>query len=33
MLLILDNAAQFKLAKTAVDKAWNETISHHEVQS
>ena len=33
MLLILDNAAQFKLAKTAIDKAWNETISHHEVQS
>ena len=22
-----------KLAKTAIDKAWKETISHHEVQS
>ena len=31
--IILDNAPQFKLAKTAIDKAWKETISHHEVQS
>ena len=31
--IILDNAPQFKLAKTVIDKAWKETISHHEVQS
>ena len=31
--IILDNAPQFKLAKTAIDKAWKGTISHHEVQS
>ena len=31
--IILDNAPQFKLAKTALDKAWKETISNHEVQS
>ena len=31
--IILDNAPQFKLAKTAIDKAWKETMSHHEVQS
>ena len=31
--IILDNAPQFKLAKTAIDKAWKETISRHEVQS
>ena len=31
--IILDNAPQFKLAKTAIDKAWKETISNHEVQS
>ena len=31
--IILDNAPQFKLVKTAIDKAWKETISHHEVQS
>ena len=31
--IILDNAPQFKLAKIAIDKAWKETISHHEVQS
>ena len=31
--IILDNAPQFKLAKTAIDKPWRETISHHEVQS
>ena len=27
------NAPKFKLAKTAVDKAWKEPISHHELQS
>ena len=27
------NSPQFELAKTANDKAWKETISHHEVQS
>ena len=31
--LILDNAPQFKLAKTAIDKAWKETVSNHELQS
>ena len=31
--IMLDNAPQFKLAKTVIDKAWKETISHHEVQS
>ena len=31
--IILDNAPQFKLAKTAIDKAWKETISYHEMQS
>ena len=31
--IVLDNAPQFRLAKTAIDKAWKETISRHEVQS
>ena len=31
--LILDNAPQFKLAKTTIDKAWKETVSNHELQS
>ena len=31
--LILDNAPQFKLAKTAITKAWKETVSNHELQS
>ena len=31
--LILDNAPQFKLAKTGIDKAWKETVSNHELQS
>jgi len=32
-LISLDSAPQFKIAKTAIDKAWKETISNHEVQS
>ena len=31
--IVLDNTLQFKLAKTAIEKAWKETISNHEVQS
>ena len=31
--IILDNAPQLELTKTAIDKAWKETISNHEVQS
>ena len=31
--IILDNAPQFKLAKTAIDKAWKETVSNDDVQS
>ena len=31
--IIIDNAPQFQLAKTAIDKDWKETISNHEVQS
>ena len=30
--IILDNAPQFK-TKTAIDKAWKETISNNEVKS
>jgi len=31
--IILDNAPQFKFAKTVIDKVWKETISYHEVRS
>ena len=31
--IILDNALQFKLAKTAVDKAWQSSITHEDVQN
>ena len=31
--IILDITPHLKLAKTAIDKAWKETISHHEVKS
>ena len=31
--IIIDNAPQLKLAKTAIDKAWKESISNHEMQS
>ena len=30
--IILDNAPQFKLAKTTVDKAWKRSITHENVQ-
>ena len=32
-LIILDNAPQLKLTKSAVDKAWKRTILNPEVQS
>ena len=30
--IILDNAPQFKLTKTTVDKAWQQSITHENVQ-
>ena len=30
--IILDNAPQFKLTKTTVDKAWPQSIKHENVQ-
>ena len=31
--IILDNAPQFKLTKTVVDKAWQQTITHEDVEN